>query len=122
MSYDLQVAVKVADADKETFAVIAIPEEDSPTYNLGDMFRACTGWDFEQGVFYRVSGVYSLIEHGINELTYNEEAYQSLNPSNGWGNTQDALSVLKSLKDCIDKIAKPEWGEGLPMKCLWVAW
>ena len=41
MSYDLRIAVKVDGCDK--FAQIAEPEYRSPTYNLGKMFRACTG-------------------------------------------------------------------------------
>ena len=46
MSYDLRIAVKVDGCDK--FAGIAEPEYSSPTYNLGKMFRACTGWDYKQ--------------------------------------------------------------------------
>ncbi len=44
MSYDLRVAVKVEGCDK--YANIAEPEYAHPTYNLGDMFRACTEWDY----------------------------------------------------------------------------
>ena len=51
MSYDLRIAVKVDGCDK--FAQIAEPEYSSPTYNLGKMFRACTGWDYKQGEYYR---------------------------------------------------------------------
>ena len=42
MSYDLRVCVKIEGCDK--YANIAMPEYDSPTYNLGAMFRACTGF------------------------------------------------------------------------------
>lgn len=42
MSYDLRVAVKVQGCDK--YADIAEPEYANPTYNLGDMFRACMDW------------------------------------------------------------------------------
>lgn len=60
MSYDIRLAVRVEGAPvnedgEPLYAVIGTPEYDSPTYNLGDMFRACTGWDFKQGKFYRVS-------------------------------------------------------------------
>lgn len=119
MSYDLRIAVKVADTEDNTFIDIATPDYDEPTYNLGKMFRACTGWDFEQGKYYRVSEVYENIERGINELTYNEERYIPLNPDNGWGNTKSALVALKSLKECIDNITG--WNT-LPMSCMWVAW
>ena len=47
MSYDIRLGVKVEGGDN-LFAVIAEPRLDSPTYNLGTMFRECTSWDFEQ--------------------------------------------------------------------------
>ena len=46
MSYDLRIGVTVEGTD--IIAVIAQPDKHSPTYNLGTMFRKCTGWDFEQ--------------------------------------------------------------------------
>ena len=127
MSYDLRIAVRVADIDEELYAVIGEPHYNNPTYNLGEMFRACTGWDYEQGKFYKVSEVYHLIERGINELTYNEEKYLRYNPSNGWGDTQSALKSLESLKSCIDHLENPNDWEGdkwnrFPKSCLWVAW
>lgn len=39
MSYDIRICVKVEGIDK--YADIARPEYDSPTYNLGEMFRSC---------------------------------------------------------------------------------
>ena len=62
MSYDLRIAVKVDGCDK--FAEIAEPEYSSPTYNLGKMFRACTGWDYKQGEYYKCSDVIGNIEKG----------------------------------------------------------
>lgn len=124
MSYDLRIAVKVKGSN--LYAVIAEPELNHPTYNLGQMFRACTGWDFDQGKFYKVSDVYENIQHGIYELTHNEEKYLSLNPSNGWGNTTSALNALTSLRECIDGIEDPNnWIGGwntIPKKFLYVAW
>ena len=124
MSYDLRIAVKVEGA-KDLFCVIAEPEYGDPTYNLGQMFRACTGWDYEQGKYYKVSDVYPLIERGIYELTYNEEKYLCLNPENGWGDTQSALKALKSLKECIDNIENPDIWDGwntVPKEYIYVAW
>jgi hypothetical protein len=63
MSYDLRVAVKVEGCDK--YANIAEPEYGSPTYNLGAMFRACMGWFFIQGEYYRCDFVMPKVEHGI---------------------------------------------------------
>ena len=127
MSYDLRIAVKVAGTpkDEDLFVVIAEPECNNPTYNLGQMFRACTGWDYEQGKFYRVSDVYTNIERGIYELTYNKEKYVRYNPSNGWGSTTSALEALKSLKECIDDVENPDswtmWNT-VPKALMWVAW
>ena len=88
MSYDLRIGVKVENTD--IIAVIDEPERNSPTYNLGKMLRACTGWDFDQGEWYKVSEVLPLIEHGVKELYINEDAYKQYNAPNGWGTTISA--------------------------------
>lgn len=126
MSYDLRIAVKVEGAEKgNEYAVIAEPELNSPTYNLGEMFRACTGWDFDQGEFYKVSEVYQNIVRGIVNLTEHEDEFEKYNSPNGWGTTQSALAALKSLKECIDDIEDPNgWGgwNTFPKELLYVAW
>lgn len=48
MSYDIRFGVKVDGMDGY-IAVIDMPEYDSPTYNLRDMFVACMDWDYSQG-------------------------------------------------------------------------
>ena len=95
MSYDIRLGVKVEGTD--IIAVIETPELSSPTYNLGDMFRACTGWDFEQGKWYKVSDVLSLIQRGIFELICNRREYEKYNPENGWGDIDSAKRVLESM-------------------------
>ena len=122
MSYDLRLGVKVEGTD--ITAVIAQPEIHSPTYNIGDMFRACTGWDFRQGEWYRVSEVLPLIEHGIKELRYNEREYVKYNSDNGWGTTASALKALQSLEECIRDNVTGGWGswQEIPPEHLWVAW
>ena len=124
MSYDLRIAVKV-DGAKDVFCDIAEPEKANPTYNLRDMFVACMGWDYKQGVYYKVSEIYTKIERGIYELTFNEQAYKKYNPENGWGSTGSALSALRSLKDCIDEIENPDSWEQmitLPKSLIYMAW
>lgn len=115
MSYDLRLAVKVEGCG--TMVEIGTPELANPTYNLGKMFRACTGWDYSQGEYYRCSEVIEKIEHGIRELRTNTGKYKSLEPSNGWGTLDDAIRVLESLRTYIYERA-----EDVPIDCLWVAW
>ena len=96
---------------------IGEPELANPTYNLGQMFRACAGWNYSQGEYYRCSEVIEKIEHGIRELRTGPQAYKVLEPSNGWGTLDDAIRVLESLRTYIYERA-----EDVPIDCLWVAW
>lgn len=120
MSYDLRIGVRVHDTN--IIAVIAEPDMNSPTYNLGKMFRACTGWDYEQGKWYRVEEVLPLIEHGIHELKFNGEAYKQYSPSNGWGTINSAILALESLEKCIQHQITGEAWQAVPIEHLWVAW
>ena len=131
MSYDIRLAVRVEGAPvnedgEPLYAVIDEPELASPTYNLGDMFRACTGWDYEQGKFYRVSEVLPLIEKGIHELRFNGRAYKKYEPDNGWGSIGGALEALESMLECIEKNGPGNgWNKGwneIPLDCLYIAW
>ena len=104
MSYDLRISVKVEGIDR--YIGIATPEPDCPTYNLGDMFRACMNWDYEQGEYYRCSEIMTNIKYGIYELTHNRKDYEKYNPANGWGNIDNALETLISIRQCIYEEAK----------------
>lgn len=115
MSYDLELGVRVDGTDIIT--KIAEPTYYSPTYNLGPMFRACTGWDFVQGEWYRVSEVWPKIEHGISELRMYPKKYKKLEPDNGWGDTDSAIEALTSLSDCIAGYA-----DHIPPDKIWVRW
>ena len=117
MSYDIELGVRVEGA-RDIIVYVGEPELSSPTYNLGTMFRECTGWDFEQSRWYKVSEVLPLIKHGIIELETNEEKYKKYNAKNGWGNTQNALESLVSLDRCIEDFVK----DGIPAECLYVRW
>ena len=123
MSYGIRLGVKVEGLD--VIAVIDLPKYDSPTYNLGNLFRECTGWDFRQGEWYRVSEVLPKIEHGISELRINPDKYRHLEPDNGWGTIGSALETLESLSKCIDdNIGVSDWGkwQEIPAEFLWVRW
>ena len=119
MSYDIEIGVKIADTD--IIACIATPNYDSPTYNIGKMLRKCTKWDFEQRKWYRVEEVISNIEHGINELKFNEKSYTKYNAPNGWGTTNTALYSLESLYICIEQCSNG-WLFDIPIENLWVRW
>ena len=123
MSYDIRLGVKVAGAE-DLYAVIDEPELSSPTYNLGEMFRKCTGWDYEQGVWYKITDVLPMIQHGINELSFHPKSYKKYNAPNGWGTVENALDALKSMEQCIrdnSEDASVTWNE-IPLDLMYIRW
>lgn len=122
MSYDLRLAVRVYGAEN-IYAVIDEPQYNSPTYNIGEMLRKCTGWNFEQGKWYKASDVLPMILTGIFELENHEDKYKKYNSPNGWGDTKSALQALKSLSECIHRNNSSGWTwHEIPLDCLYVAW
>ena len=125
MSYDIGIYVKVEGCDK--YAMIAEPECASPTYNLGEMFRACMDWDYSQSekdengvyktVYYPCDFVIDRVERGLRELRTSRKKYEKYNPSNGWGNVHSAIKALESLRECIY-----EQAEEIPLNCLYMSW
>lgn len=123
MGYDLRIGVKVEGLD--LIAVIDEPECSSPTYNLAEMFRSCTGWDFECGKWYNVKEVRTKIRKGIDELKNNWKKYKQFEPENGWGDINSALEALESLEKCIaDNVGETSWArwQEIPEENLWVSW
>ena len=116
MSFDISLAMKT---EQGKFVDIAWPEYDSPTYNLGEMFRACTGWNFNQGEYYNCKEVEPLILHGIRELVVHESNYYQYDAPNGWGTTEDALKVLMSMYKCIAHTSEEK---ELSFEELWIRW
>lgn len=121
MSYDIRFAVKVEGAD-ELYAVIGQPERHSPTYNIGEMFRKCMDWDFEQGKFYQLSNVLPNIERGVHELRFHAARYRKYNSPNGWGDTSSALEALDSIMTWLTEDFKWSWNSDIPLECLYIAW
>ncbi len=115
MSYDIRIGVQIANTD--IIYPIGEPNYASPTYNLGKMFRVCTGWDFNQGEWYRADRVIEKIEHGWHELIINREQYRVYEPENKWGTVEGAIKILDSFVRCIY-----EFAEDIPIDCLWVKW
>lgn len=115
MSYDIRLCVKVEGLDH--YVVIDRPEYDSPTYNLGEMFVTCMGWDYEQGIYYKCSDIIENIERGVNELQFHMGKYKKYNPENGWGDTFSALDCLRSVLECIRENEKE-----IPLEYLYFRW
>jgi hypothetical protein len=115
MSYDIRLHVKADGCD--VYPVVAVPEYDSPTYNLGKMFRACMDWDYSQGENYKCDFVIDRVERGIKELRTKRKKYVKFNPENGWGDIDGAIEALESLRECIYETA-----EEIPLDCLYMTW
>ena len=112
MSYDLEILAKIESGD---YISIDEPENSSPTYNLGEMFRVAMGWDFKQGTIYNVAQIFENIQRGISELEQYSEKYVQYEPENKWGTVSSALEDLRSLRDCI-------LGQDIDTKYLYVRW
>lgn len=120
MSYDIELGVKVADTD--FIVAVATPEYDSPTYNVGQMIRACTGWDFKQGEWYKLIDVVPMIEKGIHEMRFNRHKYKKYLPDNGWGSYGTVEKSLTSILKCAEEFC---WSDEMMEKLyphLYVRW
>ena len=125
MSYDIRISVKVEGCDK--YAVISTPKYDTPTYNLGQMFRACMDWNFSQSeedetgeyktCYYSCDFAVEKASQGVMNLISNREAYRKYEPENRFGTVEQAITVLRSLRDCILDLA-----EEYPLSCLYMSW
>lgn len=126
MSYDLQFGVKVDTGGAEDLIVpVAEPELSNPTYNLGQLFRACMGWDFEQGEWYPLAGALAYFKRGLEELRSHPGEYRAYEPSNGWGDISSARRVLDgfihdayAMADEDDLSMLPT----VPIAYLWMRW
>lgn len=100
MSYDIEFGVRVYGTDH--IERITYSDPPHPTYNVGQMIRACTGWDFNQCEWYKLTDVIFNIEKGIHEMRFNREAYNEYLPRNGWGSYNTVLTVLKTLEGILN--------------------
>lgn len=116
MSYDIRFAVK---AENGAFVVFHTPEYDTPTYNVGTIFRKAMDFDFKQGEFYRVSELIPHLIKGANEVLYHKDKYIQYEPDNGWGSVDTVRTALMSILDAIEYIK--EW-HGIPLEYFYMAW
>lgn len=112
MSYDLEILAKIENGQ---YICIGEPKYSSPTYNLGKMFRVAMDWDFDQGTIYNVADIFENIKRGIAELEQHPEKYVQYEPENKWGTVNNALDVLRTLRDCILE-------QDIDTKYLYVRW
>ncbi len=119
MSHDIRFAVKVADVAHDIYAVIGVPEHDSPTYNVRRIFVQAMDWDYRQGEWYRMDEILPKIERGVHELRFNASAYTHLEPENGWGSTSTALNTLQSI---LNWFQDDDQGRSIPLKCIYMCW
>lgn len=98
MSYDIRIAAETKYPDRygDYFVTVDYPELNSPTYNVGNIFRKCMDWDFRQGEVYPLSEALKHIDHGIGELRGNFDAYRYLEPENKWGTVETVWECLTS--------------------------
>ena len=122
MSYDIRVAVKTVHPNRwgECFAVVDSPEYDSPTYNVGRIFRKAMDWDFDQGEWYPLADVLAHIDHGIGALRNNFDAYRDMEPENKWGTVETVWECLTSWRAWIEQPygITDTWG----IENLWWRW
>ena len=122
MSYDICFGVKV-EGMNGYIAVVDEPVYSNPTYNLRDMFVACMGWDYEQGVWYNCAEVLPKFERGVHELRFSSEKYKKYNAPNGWGTVGSALKVLESVLKKAQEIVDGNWTwNKIPLEHLWIRW
>ena len=123
MSYDVRILVREQVTGR--FVEVCRPERDSPTYNLGELFRSCMGMDWAQGEEYPCAEMLPAIERGIEELARDPGAYRHLEPSNGWGTLTGARACLEEYRDIIVGLTggdgRAGW-EPWPMECLYFRW
>jgi hypothetical protein len=122
MSYDIRFCVETVHPDSfgDPYVVVHVPEYDSPTYNLRDMFVACMDWEYKQGVYYPMAEVLPKLKRGLAELREHPDQYRKYNPPNGWGDLEGARGCLA---DWIGELEDP-WGitHTWPIEHLWWRW
>ena len=122
MSYDIRIAVETVYPDKfgEGYAVVYSPEYDSPTYNVGNIFRKVMDWDFRQGEWYPLPEVLEHIDHGIGVLRKGFGPYRDMEPDNGWGTVETVWECLTSWRSELED----PYGvtETWPIEHLWWRW
>jgi len=122
MSYDIRFAVKVA-GKEDYFAVIGEPEHNSPTYNIGDLWRKAMDFDFEQGKFYPVKELIPHFERCIHELQFNPLAYKNLEPENGWGSAATVMTATLSIMEYLREDGWSRgWNSDLPLDYIYMSW
>lgn len=127
MSYDVRFSVKIDGTDK--YAVVRVPEHDCPTYNVGEIFRACMDWDFDQGewdesgrydkVYYPCDFVIEKLTSGLKEVVQNKAKYKPMEPSNGWGTVSTVITCLENWINELDDLQEQL---EVPLEKIYFSW
>lgn len=124
MSYDIRFAVKVA-GHEDLYAVIGEPEFHSPTYNVADIFRACMGWNYQQGEWYKVTDILPYVRKGLDEITRYPQKYKHLEPDNGYGSVatvrKSLFSIIKWFESDFDGL-RGSWNADIPLEDIYMRW
>lgn len=77
-----------------------IEYEDNYTYNVYPMFRMAFGHNTG---LYKLNGLIGEeaaleLEQAINKMESSPKEYRQMNPANGWGNYEGAITFLENLK------------------------
>lgn len=97
MSYDVYFAIDTGDTE-----LTRIGEERNVTYNLGDMFRAALKGEGLYDLDGKNAGEYiERLQSALADMTDPKRRafYESMNPSNGWGNHDDAVATISWILD-----------------------
>ena len=129
MSYGIRFYVQtvVPNLEGDRYALVHIPEYDSPTYNYRKMFVALMDWDYSQGEYYHMPEVLERLKTGLERIKADPEAYRKYEPKNKWGTVEGAR---KCLENWVDELTPP--GDGYydydnvmcqwPLEALWWRW
>lgn len=107
----IKLAVKVKELD-DCYAVIS-----SSIFNINneiiEIFKKCTGWYFDNYMWFSVKIILPLIDQGIYQLNKNEEYYRYDN---------DIFNILNSINLMIENEVKGICSYNrIPVECLYIS-
>lgn len=95
MSWDFYMV-----ADLSSSELLTVLDDVGCTYNLSPMYQAAMGGDGIRELLDGKTGAECLavLEPAIAAMEGDPAKYKALNPSNGWGDYEGAVNVLRDLR------------------------